>query len=380
MFSDQCVGGGITWSRDGRFFFSRAEENPNIGSNVWWLRVDEQTGEPHGEKVQMTSGPDWKPRPEISADGKRLTFLRSNIAPTIYVGDIDTKSKSLANLHRLTLDESASRPYEWTPDGKAVLFISDRDGEFHIYRQRIGEISPELLVDGHDSPSILRLNPEATEILYNVQATHAGSSAPLPRSPGFSAEKVGLMRAPIAGGSGQQLLQADGINNFQCARAPSRMCLFSRFDKEALVMIQFDPANGEMKELFRTNEQGWQNYNWTLSQDGKILAMCKEARVSQDATIRLLALDGAPERVVHINEWTQIVSFDWAADGKSFWASAILRGDKRALVSIDLKGNMRTVLAGELPYIGWAIPSRDGKHVAMWQSSGGSNAWMLDGF
>jgi Tol biopolymer transport system component len=296
------------------------------------------------------------------------------------VADVDAKSKTLGQLQRLTLDESRSRPYEWTPDGKAVLFISDRDGEFHIYRQRIGEISPELLVDGHDSPSILRLNPEATEILYNVQGTHPGNSAPLPRSPGFSAERVGLMRAPIGGGTGRQLLEAEGINNFQCARAPSRMCLFSRFDKEALVMIQFDPASGEMKELFRTSEEGWQNYNWTLSQDGKTLAMCKEARVSQDVTIRLLSLDGKPEKDIHINDWIDIVAFDWAADGKSFWASAIMRADKRALVNIDLKGNLRTEMVGERPYIGWAIPSRDGKHVAMWQSTGGSNAWMLDGF
>jgi hypothetical protein len=67
-------------------------------------------------------------------------------------------------------------------------------------------------------------------------------------------------------------------------------------------------------------------------------------------------------------------------DGKSFWASAMLRGEARALVSIDLRGNVRQALQGEKPYIGWAIPSRDGKHLAMWQSTGGSNAWMLEGF
>jgi len=50
----------------------------------------------------------------------------------------------------------------------------------------------------------------------------------------------------------------------------------------------------------------------------------------------------------------------------------MLRGEARALVSIDLRGNVRQVLQGEKPYIGWAIPSRDGKHLAMWQSTGGS--------
>ena len=188
------------------------------------------------------------------------------------------------------------------------------------------------------------------------------------------------MRAPLGGGTGQLLLEADGINNFQCARAPSRMCLFSRFTKDALAIVQFDSVTGAMKEIFRTSDTGWQNYNWTLAPDGKLLALCKEMRVSQDATIRLVSLDRRTERVIHLNEWAGILAFDWAADGKSFWASAMLRGEARALVSIDLRGNVRQALHGEKPYIGWAIPSRDGKHLAMWQSTGGSNAWMLEGF
>jgi Tol biopolymer transport system component len=381
ILTDYRLDGGLTWSHDGRLFFTRVDESSNAESNVWSIRVDEQSGETRGEQTQVTSGPDWKPRPEISADGKRLIFLRSNIAPTIYIADIEPRSKTLDKLQRLTLDESRSRPYEWTPDGRAILYISDRGGEFHIYRQQIGAASPELLVDGHDSPSILRLNPDGSEILYNAQATHPGNATqPSPRSPGFARQKIGLMRAPVTGGVGQLLLEADGINNFQCARAPSRTCLFSRFDKDALLVMQFDAATGDMKEFFRTSEPGWQNYNWTLSPNGKLLALCKQARVSQGATIRLLAPGGGSERVIKINEWVGIIAIDWASDGKSFWASAMLRGDKRALVNIDLKGNIQTVLNGDKPFVGWAIPSRDGKHLAMWQSTGGSNAWMLDGF
>ena len=380
MLSDYRLDGGLTWSRDGRIFFTRDDENSNSESNVWSVHVDEQSGKTWGEPTQVTTGPDYKPRPEISADGKHLTFLRSNIAPTIYVADLDPRSKTVEKLQRLTLDESRSRPYEWTPDGKGVLYISDRDGKFHIYRQRIGAASPDLLVEGHDSPSILRLNPDGTEIFYNVQATHPENATPSPRSPGFEREKVGLMRAPIAGGAGQLLLEADGINNFQCARAPSGVCLMSRFEKNSLVVVQFDAATGTTKEFFRTAEPGWADYNWTLSPDGKLLALCRQARVSQDATIRLVSVPDGNERLIHINDWARIVAIDWAADGKSFWASAILRGERRALVNIDLKGNLKTVVPGDKPFIGWAIPSRDGKKLAMWESTGGSNVWMLEGF
>jgi len=41
-----------------------------------------QTG---GQPVRLTSGPDGKMRASLSADGKRLTFLRWTESPAIYV-------------------------------------------------------------------------------------------------------------------------------------------------------------------------------------------------------------------------------------------------------------------------------------------------------
>jgi len=379
--SDDKIGGGLVWSRDGRLFFSRTEENSYIKSDIWSLRVDERTGEARGNIARLTNSPDWKPRPEVSADGKKMVFLRNNIAPTVYLAQVEPKTNALDQVQRLTLDESVSRPYEWTPDGAALLYISNRDGEFHIFRQRLGAASPELVVDGHDNPYILRLNPDATQIMYMSDASRAGRNGTSPRErTGLDREKARLMAAPISGGVGKLILEADGMSNFQCARAPATFCLFSRFTKDALAFVQFDSATGEMKDFFQANDSGWQNYNWTLSPDGKVVALCKEGRVSLDTTVRLIPTDGGPERKIHLNEWVSISAIDWAADGKSFWASATLRGENHALVNIDLRGDIKPVLQGGKPYIGWGIQSRDGKHLAIWQATGGSNVWMLESF
>lgn len=380
--SDEFIGGGLVWSRDGRVFFDRVEETSYIKSDIWSLRIDERTGEARGNMVQVTNSPDWKPRPEVSADGKKLIFLRNNIAPTVYLAQVDPQTKTLSQLQRLTLDESVSRPYEWTPDGTALLYISNRDGEFHIFRQRLGAASPELVVDGHDNPNIMRLNPDGTQILYMSEASRAGRSgtSPAEHTAGFDREKVRIMTAPISGGVGKSILEADGMNNFQCARAPSTFCMFSRFTKDALAFVQFDSATGETKDSFQTNDTGWQNYNWTLSPDGKTIALCKDGRVSLDTEIRLIPADGGAERKIHLNDWVSISAIDWASDGKSFWASATMRGEDRALVNIDLRGEMKPVLQDGKPYVGWGIQSRDGKHLAIWQATGGSNVWMLEGF
>lgn len=381
-FVDERIGGGLVWSRDGRVFFGRGDENSNIKSDIWSLRVDERSGEARGDIVRLTSGPDWKPRPEVSGDGKKMVFLRNNIAPTVYLAQVDAKTKELTQLQRLTLDESVSRPYEWTPDGTALLYVSNRDGEFHIFRQRLGAASPELLIDGHDNPNIMRLDPDGKQILYMSEASRAGRSgaAPAEHTAGFDREKVRIMTAPISGGIGKTILQADGMNNFQCARAPSTLCLFSKFTKDALAFVRFDSVSGETKDLLQTSDAGWQNYNWTLSPDGKALALCKYERISLDTEIRLIPTDGGAERKIHLDDWVSLSAIDWAVDGKSFWASATLRGETRALVNIDLRGEMKPVLQDGKPYVGWGIQSRDGKHLAIWQATGGSNVWMLEGF
>ena len=381
VFSDDRIGGGLVWSRAGRLLFSRIEDGNNVKSDIWSLRVDERSGESKGGLTQLTSGPDWKPRPELSADGKHLVFLRNNIAPTIYFAPVDARTNTLGPPQRLTLDESQSRPYEWTPDGSALFYISNRDGEFHIYRQRLGAAFPELIVAGHDNPNIMRLNPDGTQILYLSELSRAGRGGlPVAHTAGFDREKVRVMSAPMNGGVGKLILEADGINNFQCARAPSTLCLFSKFTKDALSFVQFDPVTGVIKNLFQANDPGWQDYNWTLSPDGKTLALCKEARVSLDTRIRLIPTSGGPERAITLNDWAGIAAIDWAADGKSFWASAMLRGETRALVNIDMHGDFKPVLQDGKPYVGWGIQSRDGKHLAIWQATGGSNVWMLEGF
>ena len=380
VFSDFRIGAGLAWSSDGRLLFTRAEEGSNIKSDVWSLRVD-RSGERKGDLIQLTTGPDWKPRPELSADGKHLVFLRNNIVPTIYVAQVDPKSKALDQFQRLTLDENHNRPYEWTVDGRALLYLSDRDGEFHIFRHRLGAAAPEMVVDGHDNPNIMRLSPDGSQILYLSELSRAGHGGPpVAHTNGFDQEKVRVMSAPVSGGTGKFILEADGINNFQCARTPATLCLLSRFTKDALLFVQFDPVTGASKDFFRANDPRWQNYNWTLSPDGKLLALCQEDRVALDTKIRLISTSGGGERTIVVNDWVGINAIDWAADSKSFWASATLRGETGALINIDLQGNFRPVLQDGKPYVGWGIQSRDGKQMAIWQATGGSNVWMLEGF
>jgi DNA-binding winged helix-turn-helix (wHTH) protein/Tol biopolymer transport system component len=402
ILSDYRLQDAVAWTHDGRLLFSLSEEPPNqVESNIWALHIDARTGKPVGRPERVTSGPDAKPLESVSTDGRRMAFVRTNIVPTVYITEVNPRTKTIAPLQRLTMDELQNRPYEWAPDGKTVLYVSNRDGGSHIFRQDIGSATPELVVGAPYSAIILRLNPEGTEIFFTSELSKAESKesdgqpetqpvkadAKNPANPEashqFRSRMVRMMRVPLAGGTPQVLFEEPGINNFQCARAPSQACLFSKFVKGAMVFFKFDPSSGARKEWISVSAESpeWEGYNWTLSPDGKMVALSKgKTHVSTNADVRLVPLEGGSEKVLHVTGWAGLSTIDWAADSKSLWASARLGGETRTLVNIDLQGHAKVVLEEKTPHVGWAIPSRDGKRLAILEAAGDSNVWLLEGF
>lgn len=422
LISDVALDEGVSWLPDGRILFSRMEDLPNqVSSNVLAARIDPRTGHLEGAPTPLTSGPDVKMVLGASADGKRLAFLRTNIVPSIYVGRLTAGNTELSGVEKLTLDEQQNRPYDWTPDSKAIFFISNREGGFHIFRQQPGQAAPEMVVGGTDMINVVRLNADGTELLYLAESPRpegmkvamnraapldankgqqadeqsAGEypeqakSTPLQAPLGFflqegkatvSAMEVRLMRVAISGGNSQLVLQGTGIHNFQCPRAPARECLFSQFTQNGIRFFEFDPVTGAKTELTRAGDPQWQTYNWSLSPDGQTLALAKKMHGPADAQLRLVPTKGGSERTITVRDWSSIATIDWAADGKSLWASAVIAGETRALLNIDLQGRAKAVLVEKKPYMGWAIPSPDGKKLAFWESTGVSNVWMLKAF
>jgi len=67
-------------------------------------------------------------------------------------------------------------------------------------------------------------------------------------------------------------------------------------------------------------------------------------------------------------------------DGRSLWVVASSPTGVPTLLNVDLRGQARPVLKESEKDLGWAIPSPDGRHLAVWEASGSSNAWLLEGF
>lgn len=371
ILSNPRLGGVLAWTRQGRLIYSLVELPPNTSeSNLWSARID-RDGRIIGAAERVSSDSGFNGDISISSDGKRLATVKGSSQPDVFITDIEGRGTELSAPKLLTLDERQDYPYAWTPDSKAVIFSSDRDGVFHIFKQQVDKPTPDLLVGGDQPLTISRLSPDGKWLIYVSQARLEEQS-----------NKVRLMRVPLAGGPPQMLLEAPAINNQQCSRLPATVCLYSQVGEHEMSFFKFDPETGKsqpMPQLKLAGEDYW-DFNWTLSPDGRTLATAGGDAAGSMRALRVVPLDGRPARELKLNGWTAINNMDWAADAKSIWVNATSSAGVRTFVNVDLQGRVRPVLEDKRMVLGWAIPSPDGRHLAIWKASGSSNVWMLENF
>jgi Tol biopolymer transport system component/DNA-binding winged helix-turn-helix (wHTH) protein len=363
------LGPALAWVDD-HMAYVLNEDPPNQNdSNVWWMKIDSRTSKPVGPAVRLTSSAGSVQYLSVSDDGKRLTYLKQGWQPDVYVAKLEAGGTRLSQPKRLTLDERQDFPFSWTPDSKRVIFASDRDGAFHIFRQAPDETVPELMVGGNHQSMLARLTPDGKQLVYLEY-----------RQPYDHSQAIRLLRLPFAGGAPELVLEGQGISNVQCARPPSNLCLYSHVDDKRMTFFSFDPMLGNPQEVTHIDDRTAYFYNWSLSPDGSMLAVVKKADIAVQPAIRLLALKDGKERKMKLANWSGISAIDWSADGKSLWASASTATGTNGLLNIDLQGRVRPVWEQTKMTIGWAIPSPDGRYLALWQASSNANVWMVENF
>ncbi len=370
VLADQELGEGVAWPAKDRLVYSLSEPLPNQGdSNLWAVSIDPNGFRTTGHPVRLTSGPDKKVRLSTSGDGKQITFLRWRGEPHIYVADLDAGKRGIQTPRALSLDEGRNLPFTFTLDGNSLLFTSDRDGPTHIFRQAVDQAAPDLVVGGPDSVTIARLDPEGSNLLYLLQP-----------SPEDTSGTGRLMSVPLSGGTPHLLLKAPQLHNFQCARLPSKTCIFGISTPDKIEFVSFDSKTGDTHVIEGLPLPEGGSYNWSLSPDGSTLAIGDWRRGTAPSEILLLSLRGRAARKLVLTDWAGISSVDWAADGRALWVSALRPSGEQALLSVDLQGRATPLLQNLQREVGWAIPSPDGRRIAFWEAGGSSNAWLLRGF
>jgi len=378
---------GLSWLADGRLLYALAELPPSQStSNFWAVQIDLRTGRPANAPVRITTGDDFVSQPSVTDDGKKLVFTRFKPQLDVYVAEFFPKGPRLGTPRRLTLDDADDLPFDWTADDSSVLFTSDRTNStniFNIFRQRIDASSAEMLISGSEQKPIARLNPDGSQIFYLQSLDYRDIGGARRAEVQNEAQVIRLLRAPIQGGSSQEILRATNIINFQCSRAPANVCVLGQAAPKLYTLSEFDPVTGALHKVLSIDEAP-SGYNWALSPDGTQIATSEIDTVQHH--IRLFSLSPGPvrqatfSREITVKDWNNFMSVDWAADSKGLFVSSNPTGRASTLLYVDMAGNATQLWRVKNFTASWGIPSHNGKYVAIPAPTTECNAWLVENF
>src|SRR6266404_5687221 len=363
LFSDSGLNSALHWLPDGRLIYALfPPQTTGPGDSSVWAVSPPQAGKISEPPKRITEGYGAISRISGSADGKALIFLRENWLPSIYIGTLAADGTQLLAHRRLTLDESVSVPTSWTPDSTAVLFYSNRNGTLEIFKQATDQPLAESLVTAADQLSQPRVTPDGSEILYVSTPKSAGPETP-----------SSIFAIPIHGGPSRLVLQDVAIFAVECARLPSTICLYSISKGNTRETFLFDVRSGKSTGPPQIDPDGF----WSLSPDGSQRAFV--AVGSNQETIQLRSTSSGKARDLVVKGWNGLMHIDWSADGSSLLVGWHNQTGDSALLKIALGGKV-SVLLRSSNFIGYAVPSPDGRSLAILEASPTKNVWQIEGF
>jgi Tol biopolymer transport system component len=334
---------------------------PGSDSSTWAITL--RSAKINGTPTRITRGPGQITTITTSADGKLLAFVRESWRAHIYIGTLSGDGKQLVASKKLTLEDNDNTPYSWTTGSKAILFMSDRNGTHEIFKQAIDEPLAESVVAGPDQLSLPRVSPDGSEILYISTPSQASNNTP-----------SAIFAVPIRGGAPRLVLKDVGIWNVQCARLPSTVCLYSIYQGKQMKTLRFDVRNGQTTDPHQLEPPG----SWSLSPDGSERAIT--VFDPDQGRIQLRSTSTGETRELVVSGWSGFRNIDWSADGKSLRVLSLSRAGETTLLNVTLDGSASILLSGSNPRIGAAIPSPDGRFLAIWGTTGTSNVWLVENF
>ncbi len=356
------------WSSDGRIIYSMQDPPPNDKDmNLWELRVDPSSAKVSGIPRRITN---WAGLSlldlSVSVDGKHLVFVNAGFQSDLYVAGLESKG-GLGPPRRFTLEGRNNLPSAWTPDGQALFFYSDRNGNWNIFSQRLLERTAQDFVFGPGEQTEPRLSPDASWVLY-WNDVGKGGTPPAP---------MRLLRVPIAGGAPELVLEARRGAAVRCAPGHSP-CVLSELDKVngELVFTTFDPLRGRLAELVRLAADPAGSPVWDLSPDGSTVAIV-DLDERKDR-IRLVELETGSARSMGVGRSERLSGVSWSSDGRSwFITGSSLRG--AAILQVSLNGAVSELWTTSTN-LAAPLASPDGKNLAFSTSTYNSNAWVLEHF
>ncbi|MDO9693327.1 MAG: TIR domain-containing protein [Candidatus Latescibacteria bacterium] len=354
---------GLCWLRDGRLLFYQPDSTQSQDIvHLWAVPVDTRTGALRGRPSRVLgSAGHFISDLTCSADGRRLGFVRWRTQADVYLAELEDTGRRLGAIRRLTLDQHVDLVTGWTPDSRAVMFLSTRNDPTNLYRQGIDERVAVPLLDQPASTERAALTADGAWIIYMLNGPDVD-----PRGTTGS-----FMRVAASGGPAQSIAEPDtGVLDLMCGSRPGAPCILAVQVGSERVFFEFDPLTGARKELTRISMNPQPSIMMSVSPDGRQVVL-------DDGAHPVLVDLETGARTSLQYEGREVDHFlGWAADGGIWFGTGGPEGTM--LVHGDSSG--RTRPAGIIDTDGGLFASPDGRFLAFDRWTYEANAWMIEGF
>ena len=142
-----------SWAPDGKRIVFASERDGHVQVKHGWLTSEIYVMDADGRNPQnLTNHPEDDGSPSWSPDGKRIVFMSDREEPVLYF-DIYVMDADGNNLQRLTENPKDDRDPSWSPDGKRIVFRARKEEHFE---NKFG-ITYEIYVMDDDGDNLQRL-------------------------------------------------------------------------------------------------------------------------------------------------------------------------------------------------------------------------------
>jgi serine/threonine protein kinase len=373
---DQLKGNNdIVWLHDGRVVYDVAEPDAAF-CNYWIARIDPDTGKRLEQPRRLTNFTFCEASGSVSNDDRKLTFSAGTGFFTTYVAELGAGGKRLRNVKHFTLENSDNYPLDWTRDSKSVILARHPKPDIYgLYKQSLDSDTTESLgPEGAGYLSLGVLSPDGRWIIGRArQESEELANPPSSRLP--------IVRFPIAGGNPETVLQLSHIAVVSCAKPPSTMCVIAEpsEDNKEMIVSTLDPIKARGAKLARFDldqpvDVFVDNLLCFISPDGTRLAVTR----SPQGTVEIHSLHGQLLSKIPSPPLGKIFWLAWAPDLKGFFVTRRMQGGSE-LLHLDFQGHAES-LRKCISKACTAIPSPDGKHLAIMDHNELTNMWMMENF